>query len=210
MLVVGLTGGIASGKSIVAREFLQWGIVVIDSDVIARELVVPGEPALSAIKHYFGATVLHNNGSLNRAKLREIIFAEPPKKVWLEKLLHPLIRQETSQRVQLVRSPYCVVVVPLLVETWPNPLISRVLLIDVESKTQRLRLLQRDSITSRQARQIIAAQAKRVERFARADDIIHNDSTLEQLKPQVLYWHQRYLTLAKQTAASFIKTNATP
>lgn len=178
MLVVGLTGGIASGKSAVADLFAELGITIIDTDIIARQLVEPGQNAYQKIVDHFGTEVVNSDGQLNRAQLRQKIFTNPDEKQWLELLLHPLIRNITAQRIQLADSNYCIVVIPLLYETWPNPLLDRVLVVDCTPELQLQRLIQRDKLSDELAHSIIAQQASRTERLSLADDIIENNDNL--------------------------------
>lgn len=198
---VALTGGIGSGKSTVADAFSRSGVAVVDADIIARQVVEPGKPALRAIIERFGSDVLTNDGSLNRRRLRDIIFAEPAQKAWLNALLHPLIQQQTWECIAHAASPYVLWVVPLLVENKLCDKANRVLVIDVSPETQLSRTMKRDGISREQAEQIIAAQASREERLAAADDIINNDSEPQTAIAQVANLHQRYLALAAQTAA---------
>lgn len=198
---VALTGGIGSGKSTVADAFSRSGIVVVDADIIARQVVEPGKPALRAITEHFGTDVLTQDGTLNRRRLRDIIFAHPAQKAWLNALLHPLIQQQTRDCIAAATSPYVLWVVPLLVENKLCDKANRVLVVDVSEQTQLVRTMQRDGVTREQAQQIIAAQASRAERLAAADDIIHNDGEPQSAIAQVASLHQRYLTLAAQTAA---------
>lgn len=178
MLVVGLTGGIASGKSAVADLFAELDITIIDTDIIARQLVEPGQNAYQKIVDHFGTEVVNSDGQLNRAQLRQKIFTNPDEKQWLELLLHPLIRNITAQRIQLADSNYCIVVIPLLYETWPNPLLDRVLVVDCTPELQLQRLIQRDKLSDELAHSIIAQQASRTERLSLADDIIENNDNL--------------------------------
>src|SRR5690606_20981910 len=167
MLTIGLTGGIASGKSTVAELFAALGVPVIDTDVIAREVVEPGEPGLAAIRDAFGAEVLTPDGRLDRRRLREIVFADAAKRRRLESILHPLIRERTLARLAAVRNaPYAIVVVPLLVETDFGKLVDRVLVVDVPVDAQLERLASRDGIDRAAAEAMVAAQASRETRLA--------------------------------------------
>lgn len=198
---VALTGGIGSGKSTVADAFSRSGVAVVDADIIARQVVEPGKPALRAIAEHFGTDVLADDGTLNRRRLREIIFSNPAQKAWLNALLHPLIQQQTWECIAQATSPYVLWVVPLLVENQLCDKVNRVLVVDVSEQTQLERTMKRDGVTHEQAQQIIAAQASREERLAAADDIINNDGEPQSAIAQVASLHQRYLTLAAQTAA---------
>lgn len=193
---VALTGGIGSGKSTIANAFAALNVDIIDADVIAREVVEPGSPALAAIVNRFGESILTAEGSLYRARLREIIFQQPKEKNWLNQLLHPLINARTKQLILLATSPYVVWVVPLLVENGLQHQADRILVVDVDEATQLQRTQRRDGITLSQAKHILAAQASREQRLACADDIIDNSGPPEQVLPHVAELHQRYLRLA--------------
>lgn len=197
MLVIGLTGGIGSGKTTVAELFTTLGVTIIDTDQIARDIVKPGTAAFKQILEQFGNNILTQEHTLNRASLRKIIFNEPEKRRWLEKLLHPLIREEMKQQIQSVTSPYCIVIIPLLFETDPNPLIHRILVVDAEEKLQLERTCLRDNISQDEAKAILATQANRAVRLNKADDIIENDGNLEDLMRQVRELHESYLKLSK-------------
>ncbi|WP_097460133.1 dephospho-CoA kinase [Mangrovitalea sediminis] len=194
--VVGLTGGIGSGKSTVAAYFRQHGVVTVDADDVAREVVEPGSPALEAIARHFGPQVIQENGSLDRAALRAIVFATEEKRQWLEQLLHPLIRQRTEQQLQAATSPYVILVSPLLLETDQQQLVDRILVIDVSTDTQLNRTMSRDNNNREQVERIMAAQMPREARRAQADDIIDNEVTPDALARAVEQLHQRYLELA--------------
>ena len=196
---VALTGGIGSGKSTVANAFANLGINVIDADVIARQVVEPGTPALQAIVERFGPEILMVDGSLNRRLLRERIFAHEADKTWLNAKLHPLIQQETQQQIQRATSPYILWVVPLLVENKLWHRADRVLVVDVSPQTQLQRTIQRDKVSETQAKQILAAQATREARLAVADDIIDNNGTPDAIAAEVARLHASYLELARQT-----------
>ena len=172
---VAITGGIGSGKTTVANLFAQQGITLVDADIVAREVVEVGSPALGSIIAHFGTQVQLPDGSLNRAVLREIVFAEPQQQAWLNQLLHPLISQTMQHQLAAVTSPYALWVVPLLVENNLCGLANRVLVVDVSPETQIKRTLLRDQVSEQQIRQILRAQASRSARLAVADDIIDND-----------------------------------
>ncbi|MBS0968900.1 dephospho-CoA kinase [Chimaeribacter arupi] len=197
--LVALTGGIGSGKSTVANAFSRLGVTVIDADVIARQVVEPGTPALAAIAAHFGEALLHPDGSLNRARLRELIFADPTEKTWLNNLLHPLIQQETQRCIQQATTPYVLWVVPLLIENGLQTRADRVLVIDVDRETQLARTTARDGVTRRQAENILAAQVTREQRLACADDVIDNSGDPSAIEPRVAALHQYYLQLAAAT-----------
>ncbi len=200
MFIVGLTGGIGSGKSTVAQHFIELGITCIDADLTAREVVQPGEPALDAISQYFGTTILLADGSLDRRKLREDIFANPSARAWLNKLLHPLIRQRMLQQCQQANSSYCILMVPLLFENNLQSLVQRTLVIDVDEATQIRRTMQRDKTTEAQVKAIIDTQCSRQQRLAFADDVIVNtdEVTPAQRQKAINKLHQTYLSLATQ------------
>ncbi len=197
MLVIGLTGGIASGKSTVAKLFADLNVPIIDTDQLAREVVAPNQAAFKAIRDHFGQDILDTTQHLDRKKLRTRIFNDPAERKWLENLLHPLIRDLTAAKLAQIAAPYCMIVIPLLVESAANPLIQRILVVDVPRATQKQRLLQRDAATAEQVEQILAAQASREQRLAKADDIIDNSDNIEELKKQIKKLHHCYLELAK-------------
>jgi dephospho-CoA kinase len=195
MLVIGLTGGIGSGKSTVAQLFEKKGIKIIDTDAIARETTQPGHEALKKIAAHFGENILLPDGSLNRKLLRTIIFSDVNQKLWLEQLLHPLIRIEMQQQVESAQSPYCIVIIPLLFETKPNPIINRILVVDVSEEQQIERTQKRDHCSLEEVKAILASQATREFRLANAMDIIYNNGSLEDLEKEVDKLHQLYLSL---------------
>lgn len=197
-LRIGLTGGIASGKSAVANEFASLGIPVIDADLISRELVEPGQPALAKILEVFGRGVLDPSGHLDRRRLRDIVFADPAQRKRLEDILHPAVRAELSRRSLESTGPYQILVVPLLVENRLDYLVDRIVVVDAPESTQVERLVARDGVDSDQARRILAAQASRAARLAAADDIIINTGSLPDLKAQVAELHAKYLGLRNQ------------
>ncbi|MFQ2134991.1 dephospho-CoA kinase [Aeromonas hydrophila] len=201
MYVVAITGGIGSGKTTVANQFAELGIEVVDADVIAREVVEPGTPALAAIAAHFGSEVITPAGQLDRRRLRERVFTDPQAKGWLNALLHPLIRTEMLRQCAAARSPYCLLVVPLLVENRLTALANRVLVIDVDEATQIERTCRRDGVSREQAQAILAAQASRAERLAAADDVLDNQNgTPEAIKSRILALHETYLAFASQQA----------
>ncbi|MFM4900409.1 dephospho-CoA kinase [Aeromonas hydrophila] len=202
MYVVAITGGIGSGKTTVANQFAELGIEVVDADVIAREVVEPGTPALAAIADHFGSAVITPDGQLDRRRLRERVFTDPQAKGWLNALLHPLIRTEMQRQCAAARSPYCLLVVPLLVENRLTALANRVLVIDVDEATQIERTCRRDGVSHEQAQAILAAQASRAERLAAADDVLDNQNgTPEAIKSRILALHETYLAFASQQAS---------
>lgn len=194
--IVALTGGIGSGKSTVANAFARHGVAVVDADVIARQVVEPGTPALAKIAERFGNEILLASGALNRAVLRQRIFSQPDGKIWLNQLLHPLIRQETQRQLAQATSPYALWVLPLLVENGLQDRADRVLVIDVNTETQRARTVARDGISRQQVQDILSAQATREQRLAIADDIIDNSGIALKIELSVDALHRRYLELA--------------
>lgn len=201
MYVVAITGGIGSGKTTVANQFAALGIDVIDADLIAREVVEPGTPALAAIASHFGPGILDEQGRLDRRVLRERVFSEPAAKSWLNALLHPLIRSEMLRQCTAASSPYCLLVVPLLVENRLMNLANRVLVIDVDEATQIERTCRRDGVSREQAEAILAAQASRAERLAVADDVLDNQNgTSDTIQSRILALHETYLAFASQQA----------
>ena len=200
-LRIGLTGGIASGKSTVAELFADLGVAVIDTDLIAREVVQPGQPALIEIRNFLGDSVFNDDGTLNRSALRQLIFSNDAARAQLEAILHPLIQEETIQRINAASGSYVVIVVPLLADSPLREHIDRVLVVDCDEVTQIKRLLARDTETEDQARRILAAQASREQRLAIADDLIHNNSTIEAISTQVSAIHDSYIALANLPAS---------
>lgn len=193
---VGLTGGIASGKTTVADTLASFGAAVIDTDVIAREVVEPGQPALEEIRETFGDDVFDASGGLDRRALRNVIFNEADARRRLEAILHPRIRYETLRQADAAGGPYQVIVVPLLTSSELATAMDRILVVDCDEATQVERLLARDAETEAQARKILAAQASRDDRLAIADDVIENDGSLEELVAKLRHLHARYLELA--------------
>ena len=197
MLIIGLTGGIGSGKSAVSKIFAELGIPIIDTDIISRQLVEPGQPALQQICLAFGNEILSADGELDRSKLRNIVFSAAEKRKQLETILHPLIRQEMLHQASLLNSPYCIFAIPLLVEADQTSLVDRILVIDAPEQLRRQRIKQRDLLEDSQINEIFAAQLPDQERLKRADDIILNDSGLDQLRTQVIDLNHRYIEMAK-------------
>jgi dephospho-CoA kinase len=195
---VGLTGGIASGKSTVARLFAALGVPVVDADDIAREVVAPGQPLLARIAERFGAEILSRDGSLDRAAMREKVFADPHALAQLEALTHPVIRAEIERRSSGVSGPYLLHAIPLLVEKNLAGTVDRVLVVDCEEALQIRRLQARDGTTLAQAHAILRAQVSRAARLQAADDVILNTEDLHQVRDQVALLHAQYLDLARQ------------
>ena len=193
---VALTGGIASGKTLVSDEFARLGVPVIDTDVIAHMLVEPGQPALEEIEHVFGAGIIDGSGRLRRRKLRSLIFSDPLKRKALESILHPKIRLEAGKAVARVTSAYCILVIPLLAERGAYPDVDRVLVVDVEPETQVSRLMTRDNSDREQAEQALASQVSRAQRLKIADDILDNSGSPKRARQAVAQLHQKYLKLA--------------
>lgn len=200
MLVIGLTGGIGSGKSTVAALFAEKEIAIIDTDQIAREITQPNQPAFNQIMNRFGPQIVLPNGTLDRAQLRKIIFTHQADRTWLEQLLHPIIRTEAQRQAQAAQSPYCIIVVPLLLENKSFPLVERVLVVDTDPNTQITRTKSRDQISNpKEVEAIVQAQIDREQRLQLADDVIENSGTIADLIPQVDKLHAFYLSLAKKT-----------
>ena len=193
--ILGLTGGIGSGKSAVAQGFIERGVHVVDADHAARWVVEPGRPALAKIVEHFGAGVLQANGELDRAALRKLIFAAPEQRRWLESLLHPLIGEEIVSYLAQARSPYAILVSPLLIESGQHRLTQRVLVVDAPEQLQLQRTMSRDKASEEQVRAILQAQAHREERLRHADDVLINDRDLPWLRSEVERLHHFYLTL---------------
>jgi dephospho-CoA kinase len=196
-LRIGLTGGIASGKSTVARRFVELGVPVIDADAAARAVVAPGKPGLAAVSERFGARVLAENGELDRRALRDLIFEDPGLRRDLETILHPLIRADMEQSAESAVGPYVVLDIPLLVEGGSRDRVDRILVVDVDETMQLQRVMVRDGCTEQQARAILASQASRSARLAAADDVLLNTGTVTDLRQAVDHLHERYLRLAE-------------
>ncbi len=195
MLLVGLTGGIASGKTLVTDYFKALGALIIDADVLAREVVVPGSAGLDALIAHFGSTLLTDDGTLNRAALRHIVFSNPAELEFLDRTLHPLIRQLSDERIAAARHEghaYAIYAVPLLLETGQKERFDRIVVIDVPESVQLQRLLDRDDSTETEAKAILAAQTNREQRLAIADDIIDNAGSKAETKEQVSVLHRQY------------------
>ncbi len=195
-LTIAMTGGIGSGKTTVAKLFSRKGVPVIDSDLIAREVVEPGKPAWHSIIEEFGKETLNADQTLDRKKLARLVFNEPAKKRLLELILHPRIYEEIDSRTKQQDFPYCIIVIPLLLETDAASKFDRVLVVDVPEELQTQRTLDRDNCTKDLVERIMATQVSRPVRLAAADDVINNDVTIEQLQDLVDELHERYLGLA--------------
>ncbi len=196
--MIALTGGVASGKNAVARRFETLGVRVHDADTAARAVVEPGESALAEIEFVFGADVLNADGTLNRRVLRERIFDDAHARKKLEAIVHPRVRAWLRRRIAMDSGPYCLLMIPLLVETWPQyDFVDRVLLVDAPEEVQIDRLMKRDGVTLEQAQRMLAAQATRLQRQALAQDVIVNDGDESLLDAQVQVLHTKYLQLAE-------------
>lgn len=198
--VVGITGGIGSGKSAVTAHLENLGIDVVDADLAARVVVEPGQPALDAIAEHFGAHILHNDGQLDRAALRKIVFEDPQARTWLESVTHPAIRQEIESQLQSATSPYVVLSSPLLLEAKQHSFVDHVVVVDVTEELQIARTTLRDSNSVELVQKIMAAQLPRTERVSRADEVIDNSGTLTDLEAQADALHRRMLERAKKHA----------
>jgi len=199
-LIVGLTGGIGSGKSAAADIFYQLGVTIIDADLASRKVVAPGQPALQKLVAHFGSDILDTTtsiASLDRQKLRTIIFEKPNEREWLNNLLHPLIRKQMDEEITEATSSYVIKVIPLLVEAELKSQVDRILVIDVPVETQLARVMTRDNSPEEEAKNILSSQATREERLNASDDVISNNSSLEDLEKAVKRMHNKYLKLAK-------------
>jgi dephospho-CoA kinase len=191
-----LTGGIASGKTAVAKEFMALGVPVIDTDQISREVVEPGSKTLDQIVTAFGAIALDSQGHYDRRRIRELVFADPQERKKLNAIIHPAIRAELARQSQIVIGPYQIHAIPLFVEGGAQGGYDRVLVVDCSEQLQLQRVIQRDKVDVAQARQILVAQASREQRLAVASDVIVNDGSLDKLRIHTAQLHQRYLELA--------------
>ncbi|MCG8369177.1 MAG: dephospho-CoA kinase [Proteobacteria bacterium] len=197
-LRIGLTGGIASGKSTVAGMFAELGVPVIDTDVIAREVVARGQPALDEIRDRFGDHVIDADGNLDRAEMRATVFSDDRARLDLEAILHPRIGAETRRQADLAGGDYQLIVVPLLTDSPLRAYVDRILVVDCDEDIQVRRLLARDTETLEQARRILAAQAGREERLAIADDVIVNEGSLHATRERVIRLDRQYRRLARR------------
>ena len=196
MLRIGLTGGIGSGKSTVCRLFSRLGVPVIDTDTIAHDLVVPGQPALDKLTAIFGPDILDQEGHLDRGLLRERVFGNEKLREQLESILHPLIRNSMQNQIAAIRAPYVVIAIPLLLEKGWQAEVDRILVIDAPENLQLERTVRRDSVSAETVLRIMHAQVSRQHRLDVADDIIHNDGEETALRAQIENLHKRYLHLA--------------
>ncbi|MCP5358745.1 MAG: dephospho-CoA kinase [Pseudomonadales bacterium] len=194
--VVGVTGGIGSGKSAATAMFAELGVQVVDADIVARQVVEPGCPALARIAEHFGSHLLHPDGSLDRTALRNIVFSQASEREWLEALLHPLIREEIGRQLSRCHSPYSILSSPLLLETGQNKLVDTVLLIDVSEETQIERTRLRDGADTSKVEAIMASQWSREKRQRHADHILLNEGSLEELRDRIRTLHEEFLQQA--------------
>ncbi len=192
-----LTGGIGSGKSVVATLFEQLGIDIVEQDQISRDIVEPGTDALRSIVDHFGEDILLEDGFLNRARLRQLVFDDTAERRWLERLTHPLVGQRTVELIESASSKYVIVVNPLMRSR--SPLYDRVLVVDVPEEVQIRRTIDRDNIGEELAKTMIGSQLGRQARLALADDVLTNDGTIEDLVPKVQLLHNRYLELSDRS-----------
>ena len=197
MLAVGITGGIGSGKSAAADRFSELGVPIIDADVIARQIVEPGRPACRKVIDAFGDEVASDDGGLNRAKLRKIIFSEPEKKTLLENILHPEIHAEILRQIAELSTPYTIVVIPLLAESKRQYPLDRILVIDAPAEFQVSRVSARDDQSESEVKRVIQLQSSRPDRLAIADDVIENTGSLQSLRNSVDALHEKYLAIAR-------------
>lgn len=199
MFVVGLTGGIGSGKTAATDHFARLGITIVDADQASRVIVEPGKPALAEIAETFGTDIINADGTLNRAALRSIVFADPAQRKTLERITHPRIAEEIARQLQASTSPYTILVSPLLFESSQHRFAQRKLVIDAPEAEQKNRAAKRDGVSAEQISAIMAAQLSREARCAQADDVILNDGELSHLHAAVEKLHQQYLELAAQS-----------
>ncbi len=201
--VVGLTGGIGCGKSSASQFFSDLGIDVIDTDIIARQLTQPNGSAISLIQNTFGSSIIAADGTLDRNKMRDLVFANSELRHKLEQILHPLILKEVIRRIKQSQAPYVIVVIPLLFETNDyNHLIRHILVIDCDEQQQLLRTMERSNLSEQKVRSIMATQVARETRIQKADDVILNNQDIEYLKAQILLLHHKYLALSKNEPAT--------
>ena len=197
MLIIGLTGGIGSGKSVASDKFASLGITVVDADIASRTVVEPGRPALKEITNHFGSEILSPEGELERAKLREIIASNPEERKWLESVLHPKIGEQISKELSESTSPYTLFVAPLLLETNSHEMCSRVVVVDVPKEVQIERTAERDKVPPNQVEQMVSAQMERGDRLENADDVLLNTGSIEDLEKKVEELHEKYLQMVK-------------
>ena len=198
MYVVGLTGGIGSGKTTIAAIFAELGAEIINADLLARNVVSPGTKALTSITKRFGKEILRQDGSLDRRKLREVVFKNKGELKWLEKLIHPLIAELLIQNIYSATSPYVILESPLLIETQQKELVDRILVVDLDEATQLNRSMERDGSSEEVIRAIISAQIPRSKRLKAADDIVDNSRSLAEVRQKIIQLHEIYLATARK------------
>ena len=197
MLIIGLTGGIGNGKSVASDKFKSLGITVVDADVASRTVVEPGKPALKEIEYHFGSGIITAEGKLDRNKLREIIATDPEERKWLESVLHPKIGEQITKEISESTSVYTLFVAPLLLETNSQERCARVVVVDVPKEVQILRTAKRDKVSPNQVEQMVAAQMEREKRLEKADDVLLNSGTIEDLEKQVEELHKKYMQMVE-------------
>ena len=197
MLIIGLTGGIGSGKSVASSKFKSLGITVVDADVASRTVVEPGKPALKEIEDHFSSGIITTEGKLDRNKLREIIATDPEERKWLESVLHPKIGEQITKEISESTSVYTLFVAPLLLETNSQERCARVVVVDVPKEVQILRTAKRDKVSPNQVEQMVAAQMEREKRLEKADDVLLNSGTIEDLEKQVEELHKKYMQMVE-------------
>lgn len=197
MLIIGLTGGIGSGKSVASDKFKSLGITVVDADVASRTVVEPGKPALKEIEDHFGSGIITAEGKLDRNNLREIIATDPEERKWLESVTHPKIGEQITKEISESTSVYTLFVAPLLLETNSQEMCSRVVVVDVPKDVQIQRTAKRDKVSPNQVEQMVAAQMEREKRLEKADDVLLNSGTIEDLEKQVEELHKKYIQMVE-------------
>ena len=197
MLIIGLTGGIGSGKSVASDKFKSLGVAVVDADVASRTVVEPGKPALKEIEDHFGSGIITAEGKLDRNNLREIIATDPEERKWLESVTHPKIGEQITKEISESTSVYTLFVAPLLLETNSQEMCSRVVVVDVPKDVQIRRTAKRDKVSPNQVEQMVAAQMEREKRLEKADDVLLNSGTIEDLEKQVEELHKKYIKMAE-------------
>ena len=197
MLIIGLTGGIGSGKSVASDKFASLGITVVDADVASRTVVEPGMPALQEIESHFGLEIISEDGQLDRAKLREVIASDAEERKWLESVLHPRIGEQIAKEISESTSPYTLFVAPLLLETNSQEMCARVVVVDVPNNVQVERTARRDKVPTDQVEQIVSTQMGREKRLEKADDVLLNTGTIEELEKKVEQLHEKYLQMVE-------------
>jgi dephospho-CoA kinase len=197
MLIIGLTGGIGSGKSVASDKFKSLGITIVDADVASRTVVEPGKPALKEIEDHFGSGIITAEGKLDRNNLREIIATDPEERKWLESVLHPKIGEQITKEISESTSVYTLFVAPLLLETNSQEMCSRVVVVDVPKDVQIRRTAKRDKVSPNQVEKMVAAQMEREKRLEKADDVLLNSGTIEDLEKQVEELHKKYIQMVE-------------